>query len=134
MIDIRGLAYVVVETTDLDRWRVFAESVLGMATSPSADGGLYVRMDERQFRFAVQPGQRDAYVVSGWEVADQAAFEAGVSVLKADVYKRQALRRVPAGLGQSRPMHGADHVARSHFFLCFLRFLTFFVFFCPARS
>ena len=83
MIDIRGLAYVVVETTDLDRWRVFAESVLGMATSPSADGGLYVRMDERQFRFAVQPGQRDAYVVSGWEVADQAAFEAGVSVLKA---------------------------------------------------
>lgn len=82
MMDIRGLAYVVVESTDLPRWKGFAEGVLGMMTAPAADGGLYVRMDERQFRFAVQPGARDAYVASGWEVASQAAFEAGLAALR----------------------------------------------------
>ena len=65
MMNIRGLAYVVAETTDLEGWKAYAEGVLGMMTAPSPDGGLYVRMDERQFRFAVQPGSRDAYVVSG---------------------------------------------------------------------
>jgi 3,4-dihydroxy-9,10-secoandrosta-1,3,5(10)-triene-9,17-dione 4,5-dioxygenase len=82
MMDIRGLAYVVAESTDLPRWKNFAEGVLGMMTAPAADGGLYVRMDERQFRFAVQPGARDAYVASGWEVAGQPAFEAALQVLK----------------------------------------------------
>lgn len=83
MIDIRGLAYVVTETTDIARWKTFAEGVLGMMTSPAPGGGLYVKMDERQFRFIVQPGARDAYVASGWEVLDQRAFEAGLATLKA---------------------------------------------------
>lgn len=81
-MDIRGLAYVVAETTDLARWKTYAEGVLGMSTAPSPDGGLYLRMDERQFRFAIQPGQRDAYVASGWEVQGQAGFDAAVAVLQ----------------------------------------------------
>lgn len=92
MMNIRGLAYVVAETTDMEGWRRYAEGVLGMMTAPSPDGGLYVRMDERQFRFAVQPGPRDAYVVSGWEVSGSADFaqalnalsEAGVEVALGD--------------------------------------------------
>ena len=82
MMDIRGLAYVVAESTDLPRWKNFAENVLGMMTEAAPDGGLYVRMDERQFRFAVQPGSRDAYVASGWEVAGQAAFDHAVDTLR----------------------------------------------------
>jgi len=86
MMDIRGLAYVVVESSDIARWKNFAENVLGMMTAPAPDGGIYVRMDERQFRFAVQSGGRDAYVASGWEVANQAAFEAALeSLAKAGV-------------------------------------------------
>ena len=82
MMNISGMAYVVAETTDLPKWKRYAEDVLGMMTAPSADGGLYVRMDERQFRFAVQTGSRDAYVVSGWEVATRADFEHAMTVLK----------------------------------------------------
>ena len=82
MMNISGLAYVVAETTDLAKWKDYAEGVLGMMTAESPDGGLYVRMDERQFRFAVQPGTRDAYVVSGWEVTGPADFEAALVVLK----------------------------------------------------
>lgn len=83
MMDIRGLAYVVAETTDLARWKHYAEQVLGMMTVPAPEGGLYVRMDERQFRFAIEPGRRNAYVASGWEVLNQQAFEAALQTLRA---------------------------------------------------
>ena len=83
MMDIRGLAYVVAQTTDVPRWKNFAENVLGMMTAATPDGGLHVRMDERQFRFVVQPGTRNAYVASGWEVASEAGFTQAVETLRA---------------------------------------------------
>ena len=82
MMDIRGLAYVVAETTDLGTWSTYATDVLGMMVSESADGELLVKMDERQFRIAVQMGPRNAYVASGWEVLNQAAFDAALGVLQ----------------------------------------------------
>jgi 3,4-dihydroxy-9,10-secoandrosta-1,3,5(10)-triene-9,17-dione 4,5-dioxygenase len=82
MMDLRGLAYVVAETTDIAKWTTFAQDVLGMMAQPSADGGLRVKMDERQFRIAVQPGSADRYVASAWEVLDAAAFEAAVATLR----------------------------------------------------
>jgi 3,4-dihydroxy-9,10-secoandrosta-1,3,5(10)-triene-9,17-dione 4,5-dioxygenase len=81
MMDIRGLAYVVAESTDLGKWKTYAEEVLGMMTQPSPDGGLYVRMDDRNYRFAVQPGARDCYIASGWEVLNKAGFDAALQVL-----------------------------------------------------
>ena len=60
MMNIQGLAYVVAQTTDMAKWRTYAEGVLGMMAQPGPDGGLYVKMDERQFRMAVQRGERDA--------------------------------------------------------------------------
>lgn len=80
---ISALAYVVAETTDLARWGRYAEQVLGMMAAPAADGALHVKMDERQFRFLVQPGARDRYLASGWEARDQAGFEAAVGALRA---------------------------------------------------
>lgn len=82
MMNLSGLAYVVAETTDLARWKSYAEDVLGMMAAPAPGGGLYVRMDERQFRFAVEPGARDRYVASGWETLDQAGFEQALQVLR----------------------------------------------------
>lgn len=82
MIDIRGLAYVVAETTDLAKWRTYAEGVLGAMTTHAPDGGLRVKVDERQFRIAVQAGERDAYLASGWEVRDAQAFAAAVATLE----------------------------------------------------
>ena len=82
MVDISGLAYVVAETSDLAAWQRYAEGVLGMMVAPSPDGGLYVKMDERQFRIAVRAGSRNAYVASGWEVRDPAAFAAAVAALQ----------------------------------------------------
>lgn len=83
MMNLSGLAYVVAQTTDVARWKTYAEQVLGMMTAPAPDGGLYVRMDERQFRFLVEPGERDRYVASGWEVIDRPAFEQALEALRA---------------------------------------------------
>jgi 3,4-dihydroxy-9,10-secoandrosta-1,3,5(10)-triene-9,17-dione 4,5-dioxygenase len=101
MIDIRGLAYIVAESSDLARWKTYGEGVLGMMSAPAADGALYLKMDERQFRILVLPGARDAYLASGWEVSDEAAFDAGLATLQASgtAYelgdaKLAALRRV----------------------------------------
>ncbi|SFA81978.1 3,4-dihydroxy-9,10-secoandrosta-1,3,5(10)-triene-9,17-dione 4,5-dioxygenase [Collimonas sp. OK607] len=82
MIDIRGLSYIVAESTDLPKWKNYAENVLGMMTSAAPDGGLYVKMDERCFRIAVQPGTRDAYVATGWEVQGEAEFNDAVATLR----------------------------------------------------
>ena len=83
MMEIRGLAYVVAESSDLDRWVSYARDVLGMMPSTTADGDLLIKMDERQFRFQVQPGSNDRYSASGWEVANKQAFEQALKVLQA---------------------------------------------------
>lgn len=82
MAQISALAYVVAQTTDIEKWRHYGEQVLGMASAAAPGDGLYLKMDNRPFRFAVVPGDADRYFASGWEVADQAAFDAAVAVLK----------------------------------------------------
>lgn len=82
MMQIDALAYVVAEGTDLARWKTYAEGVLGVATAAAPNGGLYLKMDERQFRIAVQPGSRDGYVASGWEVKSEARFHAAIAALE----------------------------------------------------
>lgn len=83
MTPLSALAYVVAETTDIERWKAYAEGVLGMMAVPGPDGCLHVRMDERQFRFLVRPGARDRYVASGWETRTRSDFDAAVAALRA---------------------------------------------------
>nr|WP_293246532.1 VOC family protein [Panacagrimonas sp.] len=79
---IQRLSYVVAQTTDASRWKQFGEQVLGMAVTPTDDGGALIKMDRRDFRIAVEKADRDRYAVSGWEVADHAAFESMVAALR----------------------------------------------------
>lgn len=77
MTDIRGLGYLKVQATDVDRWRELAVDALGFAegTGPEPDG-LYLRMDERSSRLIVLPGETDQVLAVGWEVRDQFALAA----------------------------------------------------------
>ncbi|HJV27654.1 MAG TPA: VOC family protein [Aromatoleum sp.] len=81
MIDIRALSYLVTQTNDLGEWKRYAEDVLGMTTSLAPDGGLYVKMDERPFRMLVVEGAERRYVASGWELADERAFNDALKTL-----------------------------------------------------
>lgn len=82
MVKIEALAYVVAQSTDMSRWRDFAEQVLGMSTQPAADGGLRIKMDERDFRYAVVPGSEDRYYASGLDTGSQQNFAAAVAALR----------------------------------------------------
>ena len=76
MSDLKSLGYVKVQTADMPRWRHFAFDVLGFAqgNGPEPDA-LYLRMDEREARLIVVPGDVDRIVTVGWEVRDRAALQ-----------------------------------------------------------
>ncbi|MEQ1438909.1 VOC family protein [Fontimonas sp. SYSU GA230001] len=79
---IQALAYVVAESTDVARWKQYAEQVLGAATALAAGGALHVKLDERAQRMIAVPGAADRYLASGWEVADAQAYADTVAALK----------------------------------------------------
>ena len=83
MANVHSLGYLVVETTDLDRWRELAVDVLGMAVGRGPDPeALYLRIDDRPARIVIHPGQTDRLVAIGWEVRDRETFRAVVRQLE----------------------------------------------------
>lgn len=80
-MDIRALAYVVIDAVDPAQWRSFGSDVVGLQPVALPDGGVGLRMDERACRLFVQPAEADRYAASGWEVADKAAFAAALRAL-----------------------------------------------------
>ena len=82
MVKIQALGYVVAESTDVSKWKTYGEQVLGMSAAPAASGGLYLKMDEQEFRIAIIKGHADRYFASGWDVESERAFDDAVSALK----------------------------------------------------
>lgn len=77
---IAALAYVVVQSLTPEAWRTFGQDVLGMRVH-DVSAGLALRMDERAGRVLVQPGDRDGYFASGWELRSEAEFSAACAEL-----------------------------------------------------
>lgn len=79
---VKSLAYVVLRTADLDRWRAFACDVLGlMPTADSTDDRLLLRMDDRPFRFLIEKGEGEGFVGAGWELADEREYRRTIDTL-----------------------------------------------------
>jgi 3,4-dihydroxy-9,10-secoandrosta-1,3,5(10)-triene-9,17-dione 4,5-dioxygenase len=106
MPQIRGLGYLKVQTTDIDRWRELTVDALAFqeVTGPDPDG-LYLRMDERAARLIVVPGDRDQVLAVGWEVRDQFALkvvgravEASGTAVKVLTQSDCDERRIEAGI------------------------------------
>jgi 3,4-dihydroxy-9,10-secoandrosta-1,3,5(10)-triene-9,17-dione 4,5-dioxygenase len=79
---IQSLAYVVAQSTDVSKWQQYGEQMLGAMTATAAGGGLFVKLDERDFRMAIVPGAEDRYLASGWEVASEADFKAAIAAIE----------------------------------------------------
>jgi len=82
-MQIIGLAYVVAESRRPESWIEFGERVIGLAARRRDDGGVVLKADERIGRIFVEPGRREGFVASGWEVANEAAFDAAFAELGA---------------------------------------------------
>ena len=73
---IKALGYVVVETAQPAEWDRFLTALVGVMRAPdAADGAALYRLDDRVFRFRIQPGTREWFVAAGYEVADRAALD-----------------------------------------------------------
>lgn len=100
-MSINQLAYAVVESTDVEKWRHFGTQVIGLAELPAEDGAIYLKADGRHYRILVIPGTRDGLYASGWETTSQEQFVdvretvagAGVEIIESSALDR-ALRKV----------------------------------------
>jgi 2,3-dihydroxybiphenyl 1,2-dioxygenase len=80
---VHSLGYLVVETTDLERWRELAVDVLGMAVGKGPqEGSLYLRLDDRPARVVIHPGQAERLIAVGWEVRDKETWKQVVRQLE----------------------------------------------------
>ncbi|WP_137752864.1 VOC family protein [Sphingopyxis sp. L1A2A] len=101
---IRSLAYVVVDTADVEAWRAYAEQVLGMQAIDHA-GGLHLRMDERPFRMLIRAGDAEQFHAAGLVYPDKAAFDRGVAGLR-----DAGIAIEPASEGEAKDRHVVEFV------------------------
>lgn len=84
-MNVRSLGYVWIESTDPQQWLEYGTQVLGLMVAPGMpdDGVLYLKMDERPFRFAVVKSDTDRLRLCGWELQDEADFIGAQQTLEA---------------------------------------------------
>ncbi|MCU1360030.1 MAG: glyoxalase/bleomycin resistance protein/dioxygenase [Ilumatobacteraceae bacterium] len=95
-MEIRALGYLGISSPNAAKWATWGPEIMGFGTNdpmPAVsavtnddiddDGTVYLRMDDRRWRIAVHPGEREgelAYV--GWELADRSEFFEALDELK----------------------------------------------------
>lgn len=83
-MDVKSLGYLRVTAEDPMRWKGFACDVLGMQpVTEASNGTLYLRMDDRHHRLAVETGEFTGGSCYGWELADAAALDAAAAEVEA---------------------------------------------------
>lgn len=76
-MSVKSLGYVVIETAQPGEWDRFLIKVVGAMRAPDAtDGAALYRIDNRPFRFRIETGSAERLVAPGFEVEDEAAFDA----------------------------------------------------------
>ncbi len=85
-MNIRSLGYAWIESTEPRKWLDYGTGILGAMVAPGmprSDDLLYLKLDERPFRFAIEKGAEDGLRLLGWELYDEADFEAAKGELEA---------------------------------------------------
>ena len=69
---IQSLSYLLVETTNLQEWADYAKDVVGLMKNDSLsdEENLYLRMDEKSFRFHIKTGDSKKFLAAGFSLAD----------------------------------------------------------------
>jgi len=81
-MDIRGLGYIGIDVTDIEKWRTYGE-LIGMMVAGD-ETGLWMRSDERPFRVLVNASDgSDGLAFAGWELPDGDSLECAKAELAA---------------------------------------------------
>ena len=108
---VKALGYVIVETAQPERWDTFLTQLAGVMRAPdAADGAMQFRIDDRPFRFRIEPSDREWFKAAAYEVADAAELDALAARIAAagrlvERFSAEAagLRGVEAGFATSDP-------------------------------
>ncbi|MGA0002443.1 MAG: VOC family protein [Steroidobacteraceae bacterium] len=92
-----------VGTRDLEAWRRFGVDVVGMMPGTSNDGSLWLRTDDRPFRFRIELADSERFLAAGWELASEAEYQACLAGLRT---AGVAVREVTADEARSRCANG----------------------------
>jgi len=86
-MNIHSLGYIVVNSTDPKTWSEYGRKVLGLMDSTeqlkaAGNDTVFLKMDERPYRIIIEKAAVDNYQASGWEVANEAEFNAAINKLE----------------------------------------------------
>src|ERR1700722_2017057 len=98
-MEIRGLGYMGVGTSDLSDWTSFATNWLGMQMIERGNTARAFRMDDRAQRLVVDRSLAEGERYFGFEVADAAALQSLAARLDAAGVK---VRQEPKSLADQR--------------------------------
>lgn len=83
---ISSLGYIGISSTDLSRWDHYGTQVLGLENVTErindGSGNLYLKMDDRPFRFIVMAGDADSFAFAGWECSSEQNLLSAVAKLR----------------------------------------------------
>jgi 2,3-dihydroxybiphenyl 1,2-dioxygenase len=94
-MDVRALGYVGIKSPNWKAWETWGPEIMGFGSGDptpnvsavtvesEAQQAVYLRMDDRKWRLAVYPGEREGELAFvGWELADRIAFRDALVELK----------------------------------------------------
>lgn len=73
---IKELGYLIFGSADKGGWLTLANDIVGLEVSRNDEEALYLKMDERDFRFAIVPDSSDRLIAAGFEIATKEVFNA----------------------------------------------------------
>lgn len=106
---VRQLAYAGFTVQDPDAWVRFGIDVLGLMPAQPDDGAHRLRLDDRNWRIAVEAGASDDLSFAGFEVANDAELDALIARLTAcGIAVTLDDGKLAADRGVSRLVHCTD--------------------------
>ncbi|KHK89812.1 VOC family protein [Novosphingobium malaysiense] len=79
---IRELGYMLLGAPGMEEWRAFGSKVIGAMAIDRDDGGLDLKIDDRQGRILIRPDERDRYIAPGWLLSGPDAYQAAIAELR----------------------------------------------------
>lgn len=84
-MDVRGLGYLGVDTTDLAAWRAFAADLGTMVVDAGHADAFGIKIDDRPYRVHVRRAEaRQGLAFSGWELPDGPALDQAAGELESE--------------------------------------------------
>ncbi len=80
---INALSYIGFASPHADAWNTFGPEVLGaQLAEPGDDGAVRLRVDDREARIVIHPGDHEQLAYIGWDVGDAAGRDAAIARLE----------------------------------------------------